>query len=189
VATTPNRSGEAPIDELTRQLLAAADGDRGALHGFVRATQADVWRFCAHLVDRAAADDLTQETYVRALASVHRFRGDASARTWLLAVARHTCADEIRRRQRRRPWELLTDQPPDRELPDDSHLSDLEDLVATLDPDRRAAFVLTQLLGLSYAEAAAACEVPVGTIRSRVARARETLLAGLADSRRRSDAG
>jgi RNA polymerase sigma-70 factor (ECF subfamily) len=66
-------------------------------------------------------------------------------------------------------------------------------LVTALDPDRRAAFVLTQLLDLSYAEAADVCECPVGTIRSRVARAREDLVAALADSRgarpRRADHG
>jgi RNA polymerase sigma-70 factor (ECF subfamily) len=50
-----------------------------------------------------------------------------------------------------------------------------DDLMAALDPDRRAAFVLTQMLGCSYAEAAAICDCPVGTIRSRVARAREDL--------------
>ena len=54
-------------------------------------------------------------------------------------------------------------------------------LVAALEPDRRAAFVLTQILGCSYAEAAAICDCPVGTIRSRVARAREDLVAMTAD--------
>ena len=50
-----------------------------------------------------------------------------------------------------------------------------DELLAALEPSRRAAFVLTQLLGCSYAEAAVACDCPVGTIRSRVARAREDL--------------
>jgi RNA polymerase sigma-70 factor, ECF subfamily len=52
--------------------------------------------------------------------------------------------------------------------------------VAALHPDRRAAFVLTQVAGLSYAEAAEVCDVPIGTIRSRVARARGDLLAAVA---------
>jgi RNA polymerase sigma-70 factor (ECF subfamily) len=168
------------VDRLTHLLLAAAEGDRMALHAVVRETQADVWRFCAHLVDRDAADDLTQEVYVRAMGSVHRFRGDASARTWLLSIARRTCADEIRRRQRRRPWERLTDAPPEVAQADASGRSDLQALVDHLDPDRRAAFLLTQQLGLSYAEAAEALEVPIGTVRSRVARAREDLVAALA---------
>ncbi len=163
------------MDELTRLLLAAADGDRLALSAFIRRTQADVWRFCAHLVDPGAADDLTQEVYLRALRTIPRFRGDSTARTWLLSVARRVAADEIRSRQRRR---RLPD-PVERIEPDRAGAHAVESLVGELDPQRREAFVLTQLLGLSYAEAAAAAEVPVGTIRSRVARAREQLIARL----------
>jgi hypothetical protein len=76
------------VDTVTSLAMAAQGGDRAALHGFVRATQADVWRLCAHLADPASADDLTQETYARAMASLAKFRGEASARTWLLAIAR-----------------------------------------------------------------------------------------------------
>jgi RNA polymerase sigma-70 factor (ECF subfamily) len=54
-------------------------------------------------------------------------------------------------------------------------------LLAGLEPERRAAFVLTQMIGCSYAEAAAICGCPVGTIRSRVARAREDLAAMMTD--------
>ena len=63
------------MDELTRLALAAAAGDRVALDRFVRATQADVWRLCAHLGDRDRADDLTQETYLRAFRSLPGFPG------------------------------------------------------------------------------------------------------------------
>jgi RNA polymerase sigma-70 factor (ECF subfamily) len=56
----------------------------------------------------------------------------------------------------------------------------LHALLAELDPDRRLAFVLTQVLGLSYLEVAEICDCPVGTIRSRVARARDDLIAHLA---------
>lgn len=165
------------MDETTRILLAAADGDADALSTFVRRTQADVWRFCAHLVDPGAADDLTQEVFLRAMRSIPRFRGDASARTWLLAVARNVAADEIRRRQRRRrlPDPVVLD------VPDHAGHVELHGLLDHLDEDRRAAFVLTQLLGLPYADAARACDVPIGTIRSRVARAREQLIDLVAD--------
>lgn len=165
------------MDELTRLLREAAEGDRLALSSFIRRTQADVWRFCAHLVDPGVADDLTQEVYLRAMRTVPRFRGDSSARTWLLTIARRVAADEIRSRQRRR---RLPD-PAERTEPDRADAHALESLVEMLPTDRREAFVLTQLLGLSYGEAAAACEVPVGTIRSRVARAREQLIAALDD--------
>ena len=64
-------------------------------------TQGDVWRFCAHLADRARADDLTQETYLRAIPSLRRFRGDSTVMSWLLTIARRVVADELRREGRR----------------------------------------------------------------------------------------
>jgi RNA polymerase sigma-70 factor, ECF subfamily len=168
-----------PVDELTSLARAAGRGDRAALARLVQQTQGDVWRFCAHLVDPAAADDLAQETYLRAIPALGRFRGDAQLRTWLLAIARRVCAAEFGARTRDRelaarlataPTAGLGQPPPE---PDAQTTVDL--LLAMLDPDRRAAFVLTQLLGCSYAETAQVCDCPVGTIRSRVARAREDL--------------
>lgn len=166
------------MDELTRSALAAGAGDRGALGRFVRDTQADVWRLAAHLVDRDAADDLTQETYERALRALPTFRGDSTARTWLLAIARHTCMDALRRRTRTRlrDQRLRASEGDDVVAPTSG--VELDDLLAGLDPDRRSAFVLTQLLGYSYAEAGEVCGCPVGTIRSRVARARAELAHG-----------
>ncbi len=63
--------------------------------GFVRATQGEVWRFAAALVDPGTADDLTQETYLRAFRGLGDFAGRCSVRTWLLAIARNVCADHI----------------------------------------------------------------------------------------------
>jgi RNA polymerase sigma-70 factor (ECF subfamily) len=170
------------MDELTRLLRAAQGGDRLALAGFIRRSQPEVWRLCAYVVDRQAADDLTQEVYLRAWTALPGWRGEASARTWLLAIARRTCAHAIRRRG----WPLI---PPVETAPDDHQLLPdpaetviLTQVITGLDPRRRAAFVLTQLLGLSYAETAEVCGCPVGTIRSRVARARADLADQLRDS-------
>jgi RNA polymerase sigma-70 factor (ECF subfamily) len=166
------------VDDLTRVLIAARDGDEHALVTAIRQSQADVWRCCAWLVDRDAADDLVQETYLRALRALPAYRAEASGRTWLLAIARRACADALRdrtrrRRQRQRIPAAVVDRP------DASRQVELELLVEVLDPDRREAFVLTQLIGCSYEEAAAACDVPIGTIRSRVARARADLAIAL----------
>lgn len=174
------------MDDLTRLALAAGDGDRQALASFVRASQAEVWRLCAHLVDRQSADDLTQEVYLRAVPALARFRGDSSARTWLLTIARRTCADSLRRtvRQRRLSERLRAVTTEEQLLtPGDAGSAgqELDGLVAGLDLDRRTAFVMTQLLGMSYAEVAQVCDVPVGTIRSRVSRARADLLAALGE--------
>ena len=167
------------VDPLSRLALAARDGDRVALAAFVERSQADVWRFCAHQLGREHADDATQETYLRAIGALRSFRGEASARTWLLSIARRVCADVIRRTVRRRNlFRRVTAQRLDPVVPARSE-ADLDDLLAELHPDRRQAFVLTQLLGLSYEEAAEVCACPVGTIRSRVARAHGDLVGWL----------
>jgi RNA polymerase sigma-70 factor, ECF subfamily len=168
------------VDEVTILALSAAAGDRMALHRLIRATQAEVWRFCAHLGDPDCADDLTQEVYLRAMKALPRFRGDASVRTWLLAIARRTVADDIRAQQRRR--RLVASTPPaDRATSSaDEHVV-LRAVVDQLPDDRREAFVLTQLLGLSYAETALVCRCPIGTVRSRVARARADLVAAMGE--------
>jgi RNA polymerase sigma-70 factor, ECF subfamily len=174
------------VDELTAVALRARRGDASAAADFVRATQADVWRLCAHLGSPGQADDLTQDTYARAFASLHRFLGRSSARTWLLSIARRVCADAVRhaRRERRLPMEVA------RSVEDPAGSVAVRALVAALDPERREAFVLTQVVGLSYAEAADVCSCPVGTIRSRVARARAELVEGMGGAAQsRTDAG
>ena len=172
------------VDELTRLFLAARDGDRSALLQAIRASQADVWRLASHLVGRDDADDVTQDAFVRAWRALPAYRGDASARTWLLAIARRACADHVRSQVRRRRLAGLAGMrdrgTPSRALSaDPAGATTVQALVDALPDDRRSAFVLTQVLGCSYDEAAAVCGVPVGTIRSRVARAREQLAAAL----------
>ncbi|WP_030439831.1 sigma-70 family RNA polymerase sigma factor [Actinoplanes subtropicus] len=169
----------------TELALAAGAGDGDALAEFVRATQAEVWRFTAALVDPGAADDLTQETYLRAFKSLPGFEGRSSARTWLLGIARRTCADHLRSvvRRRRLDARLAAQAATELPVPDPAHRLGTADLLGRLSEERRTAFVLTQVLGLSYAEAAAVEEVPVGTIRSRVARARDELVTAVARAR------
>jgi RNA polymerase sigma-70 factor (ECF subfamily) len=172
------------VDELTSLARAAGRGDRAALARFIRESQGDVWRLCAYLVEPAAADDLAQDTYLRAIPALRKFRGDAPVRAWLLAIARRACAAEISARSRDRRLAARLAAVPDAVLgqppAEPGAQAAADELLAGLEPGRRAAFVLTQLLGCSYAEAAAVCECPVGTIRSRVARAREDLDAMLA---------
>ena len=166
-------------DDLAPVVMAAAAGDPLAQAAFVRATQDDVWRLAAALVDRDAADDLTQETYLRASKALPSFEGRAGVRTWLLSIARRTCADHLRAVMRRRRLGDRLLAAPIEPGPDHTGFVDASDLLRGLDPERRAAFVLTQLVGLSYLEAAAVEGVPVGTIRSRVARARADLVDAL----------
>ena len=166
------------MDDLTRLAHAARRAVPGSLDAFIRACQEPVWRLCEALVDAQAADDLTQETFIKAVGAIRRFRGDASARTWILSIARHTCMDELRSRDRnrRRAVALTAIAADSRALPDPGDEVSARDLLGHLDVDRRCAFTLTQLLGLTYEEAAETCGCPIGTIRSRVARARSDLI-------------
>ncbi|KJK40653.1 RNA polymerase sigma factor [Streptomyces variegatus] len=183
----PHERSASADESITAWALAARGGDSAAVDHFVRALHRDVIRYVAHLsADPQAVDDLAQDTFLRALGSLHRFEGRSSARTWLLAIARRAVADSIRYTAARpRPadlpdWEPAAELAQPRGLPGFDDGVALLELLAGLPHERREAFVLTQLLGLPYAEAAALSNCPVGTIRSRVARARATLLALLA---------
>ncbi len=165
-------------DPLRPLLEAALEGDDRAVAELVSRTQPAVWRLCRVLGERGEEEDLVQDTYLRALRAMPRYRGEAPVLPWLLSIARRVCADHVRRRQRqRRLLERVraTTVVEVRTGPS----TPIDDIVTTLDPDRRDAFVLTQLLGLSYEEAAAVVDCPIGTIRSRVARARADLFATL----------
>ncbi len=164
------------FDDITRWALRARAGDTVAAGEFVRATQTDVWRLCAHLGSHADAQDLAQETYARAFASLHRFAGRSTARTWLLSIARRVCADAIRAK---RPVTPMAEVEPAGRSSDPAETVALTLLLASLDQAFREAFVLTQILGLTYPEAADVVGCPVGTIRSRVARARDALVCGM----------
>ncbi len=174
-------------DPITALALAAGRGDRAALDGFIRATERDVWRTVAFLADPGSADDLTQETFLRALGALPRFAGRSSARTWLLSIARRVVVDQVRRNQARPRTTSAVDLEGVLRAPQGAvRFEDVVEVRMLLDglaPDRRDALVLTQILGLSYDEAAEVCGCPLGTIRSRVARARDDLIAAA----RRSD--
>ncbi|MEU4656428.1 sigma-70 family RNA polymerase sigma factor [Streptomyces sp. NPDC023723] len=186
----PPREPEQPGEEsITAWALAARTGDPDAVERFVRALHRDVRRHVTFLgADPQSADDLTQETFLRALGSLHRFEGRCSARTWLLSIARRAVADSIRRTTRRprlsdtADWAAAVERAQARDLPGFDEGIALAGLLDALPADRREAFVLTQLLGLPYAQAAAVSDCPVGTVRSRVARARTALIRSLNES-------
>lgn len=169
------------VDPLSRLAEQARAGDDRALGALVEAAYEPTWRLCATLVDAHSADDLAQEAILRVVGSLQGYRGDSTARAWILAIARHTCIDHLRTRARhqRRAATLLASTPQGSPQPDASEQTVVADLLHRLEPDRRSAFALTQVIGLTYREAAQVCECPTGTIRSRVARARSDLLAML----------
>lgn len=170
-------AGPGNDDKLAPLLEAAVHGDDVALAELVRATQPLVWRVCTMLGSPGLEEDLVQETYLRAVRALPSYRGDAPVRAWLLSIARNVCADHVRRRGRQNRLLRRLQLEAVGTATELAPTALVDDLVRRLDPDRREAFVLTQLSGLSYAEAAETLGCPIGTIRSRVARARTDLLA------------
>lgn len=166
------------MDDLTALAIAAGRGDRAALDRLVRASQGAVWRYCRHMVGADAADDATQETFIRAIRTLPSFGARSSALTWLISIARRACADWVRAQQRSRRLrdrlQSVVAGHPSTSTPSDR--VDLDVLVGMLPDERREAFVLSQVLGFSYHEVALICDCPVGTVRSRIARARIELL-------------
>ncbi|GIH23640.1 RNA polymerase sigma factor [Acrocarpospora phusangensis] len=169
-------------DRLTGLALTAREGRPADLDAFARAAYPDVRRFLVHLTDRETADDLTQETFLRMLASLPGFAGRSSARTWLLSIARRVVVDRFRAAAARPriadlpDWQATAERRQRRDVPGPEDWVALADLLAHVPYERREAFVLTQVLGVPYAEAARMLGCPIGTVRSRVARARTQLI-------------
>src|SRR5262245_24369585 len=170
------------IDELTRCALRARAGDPAARTAVVRTPHAEASALAGALRGLAAAATLTPATYLRAFRALPDFAARSSVRTWLLGIARRACADHVRASVRRRRLDARIAAQPAQAAPDPAALLGHADLLRCLPEGRRSAFVLTQLLGMSYAEAAAVEGVPVGTIRSRVARARTDLVSAVGEA-------
>ncbi|HJQ48514.1 MAG TPA: sigma-70 family RNA polymerase sigma factor [Amycolatopsis sp.] len=181
-------------DEITRYAFRAAAGDEAAAERFVAGTQRQLHRLLSYLSRPAVAEDLMQETYLRAFGSLPAYEGRSPARMWLLAIAKRVAADHLRAHKRRpvahqtEDWIAAAEQQ-GAHTPDHGRLVVLRRLVNELEPERREAFVLTQVVGLSYADAAQVCDCAVGTIRSRVFRAREDLTAALRSGERQASHG
>lgn len=162
-----------------RTIRRAAAGDRDAFAEIVRATQPHVWRFIRHLVhDDDLAADLTQDTYLRVHGSLRSFRGDSLFRTWVFRIARNITIDDHRRSERRGPGVPLSEAPQVLlQTTDGSGLRwELQAALDSLPETQRSAFVLVEVVGLRYREAAEVLDVSEGTMKSRVFHARSKLV-------------
>ena len=90
------------MEDVTALALAARAGDRVALSAFVSSTWSEVARLVTAVAGRELAEDATQDAYFRAIKALPSYRGEASARTWLLSIARRAAVDAVRATARRR---------------------------------------------------------------------------------------
>ena len=170
--------------ERDRALVARAlAGEERAFAALVERYGQPILSLCfASTLDAAEAEDLSQEIFVAVWRNLGRFRGESSFSTWLFALARNACIDRSRR-SRRRPLVGLPEHA--------SELAVLEPSAAAIDAAEvfaaartlslrlRQALLLRDVQGLSYEEIAVLEDIPVGTVRSRIAAARAALAEAL----------
>jgi RNA polymerase sigma-70 factor (ECF subfamily) len=184
------------------ELLAAIRrGDSDAFEALARENAPALFRTALRLTGRREdAEDLVQEVLVRALPALRRFEGRAKLSTYLFRAMGNLWKNQLRSKQRSRvvEWfrrgtgdeaedERTSLDPPDQEplplerMQAEERAVEVQAAVAQLDPPRRLTLLLREVEQMSYEEIAVATEVPVGTVRSRLARAREDLRRLLGD--------
>lgn len=170
---------EDPADPALLQRVAA--GDERAFIEIYRRRRDGVYRFAIALARSATvAEDVTQEVFLNMLENAARYDvAKGSVRAWLIGCARHAVLDRLRLERR---W---TNEIPDSEAPGDhlegvfaeQRLNELHAAIARLPLEYRETLVLCELTELTYAESAALLGCPIGTVRSRLHRARQQLAA------------
>ena len=166
-------------------------GDKGAFDLLVLKYQHKIVNLVMRYVrDPEVALDITQEAFIMAYRALPRFRGDSAFYTWMYRIAVNTAKNHLAA-QRRRPMDVELDmQDPEQydlhaklketDTPEGVTLSNelketVERAIAALPEDLRTAIVLRELEGMSYEEIAQTMECPVGTVRSRIFRARDAI--------------
>lgn len=160
-----------------RTVQRARGGDLRAFEELVRAYQGEVYRFAWHLTrDRTLAQDVTQDTFLRAFRFIRGYRGEQRFGSWLFAIARN-CSMDALRAHRVAPTNA---EPSARTTADASARVELDAALATVSAEHREAFLLVEVFGLSYQEVADVLGVAVGTVKSRMFRARQALCLAIA---------
>ena len=173
----------------------ALDGDIAAFEKLVSRYQNKIMGYVGRMVngDREEAEDVTQETFIKAYRSLDSFRGQASFSTWLYKIATNLCIDRARGKKRRPQQAFSLDEPMDkdeekggREIPDSRYEpgQDVErdemrrvvrETVAEMPEKMRQVLILCDLQGKPYEEIAQMLDVPLGTVKSRLFHARADL--------------
>ena len=195
VAATAVFDGARPISDDELLMQRAQGGDLGAYNELVTRHERAVFSVCLRLLrDFASAEDAAQDTFVRAWTNIHTFRG-GEVRPWLLRIATNRSYDLLRSRQRRPTGSLdaelfeiepiwstqVGDESPDSVALRSELSIRLERALHDLPEDQRAVVILSDIQGCSYEEVAVATGAALGTVKSRLSRARARLRQGLID--------
>lgn len=173
-------SGISELDQITR----AASGDRAAQAALVNRNMPIVFRVAYRMLqDRAEAEDVTQETFLRAWKALPDWQPKAKFSTWACTVALNLCRDRLRKKKPvlmdELPEHVDPELRPDESLESQQALQRIDEKIAALPERQREALTLCALEGMTNIEAATAMDVSVRALESLLARARRSLRAGL----------
>ena len=166
-------------------LRKAQKGDERAFAIILRAYETPIYNYVLRMVnDRALAEDLTQEVFVRVFQGLPRFSLRCKFTTWLFQVAKNRVLDELRARERRPVAAVTLDDAPHLEVIDQpvERLETIDALwraVNALNPDLKMALLLRDVVGMAYNEIADSLEITLATVKWRIFKAREEVALAL----------
>ncbi len=181
-----------PVDDAAL-VRAAANGDRRALNDLLARHLDRIHAVCRRICGPDDAPDATQHALIGISRAIARFDGRAAVTTWMHRIAVNAALDEVRRAQRRavpasdRPALLESVTAPEIGPERIVDRLDLDAALAEIPEDFRVAVVLRDVSGLDYSEIATVLSIPIGTVRSRIARGRAALAARLGNQTPSSD--
>jgi RNA polymerase sigma-70 factor (ECF subfamily) len=164
-------------DPLGELVMRCRRREQRAQSELVARTQDRVYHMLVRLVGAQDAEDVAQQVYLQLFRKIHQFGGDSSFGTWLYRVTINEAMQHLRRNRRRR-FAILSWEPEDHKA-DRNHQSEARELLdralTRLEPELRSVFVLREVEQLSYEEIGGALGIPMGTVASRLSRARHDL--------------
>lgn len=187
---TPKKSSEREVDQ--RLVEKAQKGDKQAFEELVRKYERKLFRLLSRFIrDQAEVEDVAQETFIKAYRALPAFRGDSAFYTWLYRIGTNTAKNFLMSQGRRAPTSTSFDSEEAETFEDGERLRDIntpeslllsKQIAKTIDlameslPDElRTAITLREIEGMSYEEIAEIMNCPIGTVRSRIFRAREAV--------------
>ena len=180
----PGHTGEPPgaVDPWPRLIAGCQRGDRASFEEVVALTEPRIRRLLGRMTGSGAdLDDIVQETYLRAWRRLGGFRGDCLPLTWLTRIALNVASNAARRRRPDQAPAHSLERAPAASPPlsEDRVLAVYEQALARLSPELRATFLLHETEAMSYQAVAESLDCPIGTVMSRLHRARAQILGDL----------
>ena len=181
------------MSEELRLVYLAQSGDRAALESLLRENYGKIYSICRKLAGNDAdADDATQEALLSIVRKISSFKGESRFSTWAYRIATNACLDEIRKRNRRPQLEFSennesrlatgrTTQPMEDQISDRLLI---ENALNALPDEFKIPLILRDQTGMNYQEISIVLSLPEGTVKSRIARARERLKVELSGNQR-----